>query len=202
MNERAIYAASIDRFSDDQLVFLDETGFSEHSRRAYGYSSKNTPAYITVPANRGINRSAMCAITFNDGLIASEFRIGSFNSQLFIEFIENKLVPYFRQHPEKILIMDNARIHKTAEVERILHSNGIAFKFLTPYSPELNPIEEFFSMIKARYYAIRISRPDNSLEDCLAEILSPLNDFVNECQGFYRNMRRWIEKAKRRELFI
>ena len=40
--------------------------------------------------------------------------------------------------------MGNVRIHKTAAVEIILQSNGIAFKFLTPYSPELNPIEEFF----------------------------------------------------------
>ena len=52
IDERSIYAADIGRFADDQLVFLDETGFSQHTRRAYGYSSINTPAYITVPANR------------------------------------------------------------------------------------------------------------------------------------------------------
>lgn len=202
IDERAIYAADVDRFTDDQLVFLDETGFSEHTRRTYGYSNKNSPAYITVPANKGINRSALCAISFNEGLIASEFRTDSFNSVLFKEFIENKLAPYFWENPGKILLMDNARIHKTVEVERTLHLNGIAFKFLTPYSPELNPIEEFFSMIKARFHSIRLNNPDSSHEACLTEVLSPLNNFVSDCQGFYRNMRRWIEKAKRKEPFI
>ena len=110
INERAIYSADVSRFSDEQLIFLDETGFSQHTRRRYGYSTINDPAYITVPANRGINRSIMCAIGL-EGLIALEYRTGSFTSITFIQFIENKLVPYFRLNPRKILIMDNARIH-------------------------------------------------------------------------------------------
>lgn len=200
INERAIFAADIGRFADDQLVFLDETGFSQHTRRSYGYSSINSPAYITVPANRGINRSVMCAIDLN-GLIASEYRTGSYTSETFIQFIENKLVPYFRLNPRKILIMDNARIHKTAAVERILQINGIPSKFLTPYSPELNPIEEFFSMLKARYYSIKTSNPDFALEACISQVLSENNDYSTNCQGFYRNMRRWLDMARRREFF-
>ena len=77
-----------------------------------------------MPANRGINRSVMCAISLN-GLVASDFRTGAFTSETFIQFIENRLVPYFRLNQRKILIMDNVRIHKTAAVERILELNGI-----------------------------------------------------------------------------
>ena len=201
IDERAIFSADISRFADDRLVFLDETGFSQHTRRTYGYSSINSPAYITVPANRGINRSVLCAIGVH-GLIASECRTGSFNSESFIRFIEDKLVPYFRLYPRKVLVMDNARIHKTAAVERVLQLNGIPFKFLTPYSPELNPIEEFFSMTKPRYHSLRIQSPNLTLEICISQILSSENDYSIHCQGFYRNMRRWLEKAQRRELFI
>ena len=85
---------------------------------------------------------------------------------------------------------------------RILETNGIAFKFLTPYSPELNPIEEFFSMIKSRYYSVKTNNPDYTLEACISQVLSSQKDYSLACQGFYRNMRRWLDKARRRELFI
>ena len=77
----------------------------------------------------------MCAIDCN-GLVARELKTGSFNSSAFIEFVELKLASYFRANPRKILVMDNARIHKTADVERLSSNNGIAFKYTTPYSPE------------------------------------------------------------------
>ena len=47
-------------------------------------------------------------------------------------------------------IEKNVRFHKTTAVLDSLRSRSIAFKFLVPYSPELNPIEEFFSMLN--YY--------------------------------------------------
>ena len=65
INERAIYAAEFGRFVDEQLVFIDETGFSEHTRRRYGYAGPRDKTYITVPANRGINKSVLCAIDLN-----------------------------------------------------------------------------------------------------------------------------------------
>ena len=40
--------------------------------------------------------------------------------------------------------MDNVRFHKTELVREFLISNNISFDFIPPYSPALNPIEEFF----------------------------------------------------------
>ena len=201
LDERAIYAADISRFADEQLVFLDETGFNQHTCRTYGYSVVNTPAFINVPANRGINRSVMCAISKN-GIVAFEIRTGAFNSNFFVDYIETKLAPYFHANPRKILILDNARIHKTEEVESALRRNGIVFKFTTPYSPELNPIEEFFSMIKSKYQSFKLRNPEISLENCVSQILSTENNYSSQCQNFYKNMRIWLEKARRREPFI
>ena len=53
LNKRSVYAAEIDQFYVNNLIFLDETGFSLRCRRTYGYSSQNTKAYAFVPANRG-----------------------------------------------------------------------------------------------------------------------------------------------------
>lgn len=198
---RAIYASEISRVSDGNLIFLDETGFNEHTKRHYGYSPENTKAYTTVPANRNVNKSLICAIGV-EGVIAYMYKVGAFNSDSFMIFIEEQLVPYFRIHPNKVLIMDNARFHKSASILQLLRSNGIACKFLVPYSPELNPIEEFFSMIKSRFCAVRIANRSNTIEECLNIVLNFSNDYSTQCQNFFRNMRQWLEKARRNEPFI
>ncbi|PVU90613.1 hypothetical protein BB561_004807, partial [Smittium simulii] len=60
-------------------------------------------------------------------------------------------VPYFEKNPNAVLIMDNCRFHHRLDVKRVLIKKRIDFKFLTPYSPQLNSIEEVFGAIKARY---------------------------------------------------
>jgi transposase len=191
----------IERIADENLIFLDETGFSEHYRRKYGYSLENTKAYISVPANRSVNKSLMCAIS-NNGVVGKQLIRGAYNSDLFINFIREQLIPYFRIHSNSILVMDNAKIHKSSIVIEYLRSENIAFKFIVPYSPELNPIEEFFSMLKSRFYTVRIEHPDLNIEEAIMNILRSNIDFSIQCQNFYRNMRRWLEKARRMEHFI
>ena len=142
------------RFSDKNLVFLDETGFNRHTRRSYGYSPVNSKAYVTVQSNRGANTSVLVAIDKN-GVIAYEYKSGAFNTATFLHFLENKLAPYFYQHPNKVLVMDNVAFHKSASIKEFFQSKRIVQKFITPYFPELNQIEEFFSMLKSRYYHLQ-----------------------------------------------
>jgi transposase len=185
INQRAIYASNIVLHPIENLIFLDETGINKHLTKHYGYSPKSVKGIKPVPANRGLNLSCMCAI-FKEGLIAYEIRRGSYNSEFFVEFIQNKLADFFRNNPQKILIMDNARFHHLEIVLLKLRELGIAFKFLPPYSPQLNPIEEFFSMIKSRFTSIHDS----------TDVIE--NDFRTNFEGFYEHMSEWVEKARQR----
>jgi hypothetical protein len=99
-----------------------------------------------VPANKNIDKSLMCLIGF-DGVIAYTYNVGCFYSNNFWVFINNKLVPYFLKNLCKVLIMDNAQFYKSEVVLQALKQNNIPFKFLVTYSPELNPIEEFFQCL-------------------------------------------------------
>ena len=109
INARAIYSMEVSRISNENLIFLDETGFNRHTCRRYGYSLKNTKAYITVPANRGVNTSLICEIGVQ-GVIGYTFKMGAFNTLTFLEFIKKKLVPYFASNSNKVLIMDQPRL--------------------------------------------------------------------------------------------
>ena len=44
--------------------------------------------------------------------------------------------------------MDNASIHHIGELVELLSGVGVLVKFLPPYSPDINPIEEVFAEVK------------------------------------------------------
>ena len=125
----------------------------------------------------------MCAIS-SEGLIAWQLRDGAYNSQYFVEFIEEKLVPYFATNTYRILVMDNASFHKTALVQECLARNNISYIYLPPYSLQLNPTEEFFSMVKARYKGIKTIH--RGVCECVEEVFE--SDFAPYCIHFYEHM--------------
>ncbi|KAL5641149.1 hypothetical protein ACGC1H_001587 [Rhizoctonia solani] len=48
-----------------------------------------------------------------------------------------------------VILMDNASIHKSAELREMVESRGMRLLFIPAYSPDMNPIEKAFSAIKA-----------------------------------------------------
>ena len=78
--------------------------------------------------------------------------MGSTDSDKFIDFIRGGLIPTMQPFPDKnsILIMDNCSIHHVAEMKELIEDAGILLIFMSPYSPDYNPIEELFSYPK--YY--------------------------------------------------
>lgn len=65
----------------------------------------------------------------------------------FTEFITDlcmKLPPNTRS----ILVMDNAQIHHCGDVEQLFDELSIPVLYLPPYSPDYNPIEKCFGIMK------------------------------------------------------
>jgi len=63
---------------------------------------------------------------------------------VFEDFIE-QLLPLCGRWPERnsVLVMDNASIHHTKRIQQMCNNAGVKLVYLPPYSPNLNPIEEF-----------------------------------------------------------
>lgn len=80
------------------------------------------------------------------------YNIGAYNSELFNEFLHEL---HEKLPSESILIMDNARIHTSACVKLTLEGLRQEYLMLPPYSPQLNPIEEFFAYFKQLQQQIR-----------------------------------------------
>ena len=72
---------------------------------------------------------------------------GSTNTAAFEVYIEQVLVPTLQ--PGQMVIMDNLRAHKSVQVKQAIEAKGCQLLFLPSYSPDLSPIEEAFSKLKA-----------------------------------------------------
>ena len=61
------------------------------------------------------------------------------------------MLPYYLLYlgPRLVLILNNASIHKSAQLRELCKQHGVKLKFLPPYSPDYNPIKATFSNIKA-----------------------------------------------------
>jgi transposase len=66
----------------------------------------------------------------------------------------------------------------------LLSARGVGLRYLPPYSPDLNPMEQAFAKLKAhlRQTAAR------SLEDLNLAVAVALNSFsIQHCRGFFRH---------------
>lgn len=59
----------------------------------------------------------------------------------------------FRRHG--VVIMDNCSIHKSPKVKKLIESAGCKLIYLPPYSPDLNPIENYWAVMKNNIKKIR-----------------------------------------------
>jgi transposase len=68
-------------------------------------------------------------------------------SAIFIEYLRQSLVPTLS--PGDIVVMDNLPAHKNPAARQIIEAVGAELRYLPPYSPDLNPIEQAFAKLKA-----------------------------------------------------
>lgn len=107
---------------------------------------------------------------------------GAVDAEVFTVYLERVLGPQLRAGDT--LILDNLSTHKIQNVRRLLSPRGVNIRYLPPYSPDLNPIEQAFAKLKAhlRQAAAR------TLEDLQATLATALDSFsAQHCRGFFRH---------------
>lgn len=67
-------------------------------------------------------------------------------SDLFEEWFKKMLIPSLRR--KTVIILDNASFHRMKKLQEIAEKNNHIILPLSPYSPELNPIEKCWANIK------------------------------------------------------
>ncbi len=135
---------------EKEFIFIDETGFNQSLSPVYGYSKIGEKCAITSKFKTQ-NYSVVAAITKSKILGFQIFK-GSITSQDFGGFIMSLFLSnpkMLEQASKYILFMDNAPIHHAKILKPFLSNFKILFN--APYSPFLNPIEEFFGNWKFNF---------------------------------------------------
>jgi len=68
------------------------------------------------------------------------------NGKDFRQFVKTKLLPRLRKG--YVVVMDNLRAHKMEGIGQLIQTKGAEVLYLPPYSPEFNPIEMLWSVLK------------------------------------------------------
>jgi transposase len=82
------------------------------------------------------------------GLVAPLVLNGPSNGPAFRAWVEQMLAPQLR--PGDIVVLDNLGSHKVAGIAEAIQAAGAQWRYLPPYSPDFNPIEQVFAKLKTR----------------------------------------------------
>lgn len=104
------------------------------------------------------------------------------NGQTFRTWVEQVLVPVL--HPGDIVVLDNLGSHKVAGIEEAMAVAGVQLRYLPPYSPDFNPIEQVFSKMKTSLRAAA----KRAIEELWSVIGELMDDFTpHECDRYIRH---------------
>jgi transposase len=72
---------------------------------------------------------------------------GRMNATIFVTYLKECLVPKLK--PGDVVMMDSLPVHRVAAVREVIEAAGAKPRYLPKYSPDLNPIKQAFSKLKA-----------------------------------------------------
>ncbi len=146
---------------------MDETGAHIAMTPLYAYAPRGQRAKGSVPRNYGANTTLLASLSWQ-GMGEALILEGAADTLAFEVYIEQILAPSLRSG--QIVIMDNLSIHQSARVRQAIEAKGCQLVFLPAYSPDLSPIEEAFSKLKA--YLRRVeARTHDALFEAIADAL-------------------------------
>jgi len=105
---------------------------------------------------------------------------GPINGERFLIYVEKVLAPSLLKGD--LVVMDNLGSHKAKAVRRAIRQTGARLLFLPKYSPDLNPIEQFFAKLK---HHLRRDQPRSRDAVCHA-IAAALDTLTpRECSNYF-----------------
>jgi transposase len=129
-----------------RLIFLDETYVNTKMTRLRGRSRKGQRLRAAAPFGHWTTQTVIAGLRCHE-LSAPWVIDGPITRSAFEAYIETQLAPTLRKGD--VVILDNLAVHKSETAAQYLKRHGAWFLFLPAYSPDLNPIEQAFSKLKA-----------------------------------------------------
>lgn len=179
--------------SPERLVFLDECGALTNMVRLHGRSPRGERAYGTAPFGHWTRVTVLGALGA-EGIVGAMSVEAATSAAVFLAkphrglrraYLEQVPLPELRRtRPDAVLVMDNLRAHKTAQVRALLDRSGFAYRYLPAYSPDLNPIEPAWAKVKTELRRVA-ARTAPALHAAVGPALNTVT--AQDAAGFFRH---------------
>ena len=133
-------------------------GWSEKGKKSYGEQIGFATQRVNIVAGY---------IAGSKKLVAPFEYHGNMNKALFTQWIKDHLCPTLSVG--QYVILDNAGIHKSSEVDEAIQKAGCTLLYLPTYSPDLNPIEHCWANFKN--YLRKIIKNFADIRDAITEAM-------------------------------
>lgn len=147
------------------LVSIDETGFCTTQLPIRGYS--RVGKRLRASKTQRVRIHLSCAMAIDDrGNVSYHLEHGAYNGTKFYDFVKH-LYPCPKGSG---VILDNVAFHKSRKVRNLLRRRSLSILFTPPYSPECNPIELFFPVVKRHLNDILLHAhvsSENDFRECV-----------------------------------
>lgn len=151
--------------------------------RLYGRAKRGKRCRAAIPHGHWKTTTFTGALR-RSGMTAPMVLDGPMNGAAFRAYIEQVLVPTLR--PGDVVIMDNLPAHKSPAIRDAIEATGATLRYLPPYSPDFNPIENAFAKLKAMLRKAEARTRD----ELWATIASALAGFpAHECANYFTAVR-------------
>lgn len=143
--KRNAWREQVAGISADRLVFLDESGVTTDMTRRYGRSERGQRIREATPGGHWRTVTMLGAIS-SEGWQATMTIAAPTDGEVFLAYLRDVLGPTLR--PGQVVVMDNLSAHKVNGVAEAIQAAGAQVLYLPPYSPDFNPIEACWSVVK------------------------------------------------------
>ena len=158
------------KYNYKKTICLDETSIYLNMTHSYGRSKSGTRAIKKTNTYPFKRYNLLCAISYNKviGRTLYEYVKGGLKKEHILDFYNHFIKDKYKNH---LIIMDNARIHKSKIIRETIEKSDNYLLYTVPYNPQTNAIEEFFSQLK---HYIKRQSPQS-----FNEIYKTITDIIN-----------------------
>ena len=155
------------RIDPSRFVFIDESGAKTNMTRLRGRAKQGQRVIDDAPCGHWCTTTMISSVRL-DGSTACMAIDGATTGEIFRAYVQHILLPTLRKG--NIVVLDNLSAHKDTEALDLIRSVGAEVRFLPPYSPDLNPIENMWSKVKEFLRAAK-ARTQEALFNAIAAAL-------------------------------
>ena len=162
-------------------MFLDESGAQTTMTRTRGRAPRGQRVVAKVPGGHWRIVTVIGAVR-TGGPFAAATLVGATDSDVFRSYVREVLAPELRRGD--VVVMDNLSPHKAPGVREAVEAAGATVRYLPPYSPDFNPIENVWSKVKGVLRSLA-ARSVEALHDAVGTALATVTPA--DCAGFFRH---------------